>query len=70
MTRIIVAMSGATGAPLGVRLLEALRDIPQVETHLILSAWARHHRLMRAGSSTAPGLARVNGLLDGISVPP
>ncbi|MCO6000329.1 UbiX family flavin prenyltransferase [Actinoallomurus sp. WRP9H-5] len=34
-------MSGATGAPFGVRLLEALRDIPQVESHLILSAWAR-----------------------------
>ncbi|MEU9315019.1 non-oxidative hydroxyarylic acid decarboxylases subunit B [Streptomyces sp. NPDC048295] len=40
-TRIIVAMSGATGAPFGVRLLESLRDIPEVETHLILSTWAR-----------------------------
>lgn len=40
-TRIIVAMSGATGAPFGVRLLKALRDIPEVETHLILSTWAR-----------------------------
>jgi 4-hydroxy-3-polyprenylbenzoate decarboxylase len=34
-------MSGATGAPLGVALLEALRDIPEVETHLVLSRWAR-----------------------------
>jgi flavin prenyltransferase len=41
MTRIIVGMSGATGAPFGVRLLEALRGIPEVETHLILSSWAR-----------------------------
>ena len=39
--RLIVAMTGATGAPLGVRLLEVLRDMPDVETHLILSRWAR-----------------------------
>jgi 4-hydroxy-3-polyprenylbenzoate decarboxylase len=39
--RLIVAMTGATGAPLGVRLLETLREIPKVETHLILSRWAR-----------------------------
>jgi 4-hydroxy-3-polyprenylbenzoate decarboxylase len=39
--RLIVAMTGATGAPLGVRLLETLREMPDVETHLILSRWAR-----------------------------
>jgi len=39
--RLIVGMTGATGAPLGVRLLEALRDLPGVETHLVLSRWAR-----------------------------
>ena len=39
--RLIVAMTGATGAPLGVRLLEVLRDLPEVETHLILSKWGR-----------------------------
>lgn len=39
--RLIVAMTGATGAPLGVRLLETLREMPEVETHLILSRWAR-----------------------------
>jgi flavin prenyltransferase len=39
--RLIVAMTGATGAPLGVRLLEALRDQDEVETHLVLSRWAR-----------------------------
>ncbi|MFD2472232.1 UbiX family flavin prenyltransferase [Amycolatopsis silviterrae] len=41
MTRLVVAMSGATGAPFGVRLLEVLRDLPGVETHLVLSTWAR-----------------------------
>lgn len=39
--RIIVAMTGATGAPIGVRLLEALRGFPDVETHIVLSKWSR-----------------------------
>lgn len=29
--RLIVGMTGATGAPLGVELLQALRAIPDVE---------------------------------------
>src|SRR4051812_29701220 len=33
-------MTGATGAPLGIRLLEVLAELG-VETHLILSDWAR-----------------------------
>jgi 4-hydroxy-3-polyprenylbenzoate decarboxylase len=39
--RLIVGMSGATGAPLGVAVLRALRGIPEVETHLVMSRWAR-----------------------------
>ncbi|MEV5148100.1 non-oxidative hydroxyarylic acid decarboxylases subunit B [Streptomyces sp. NPDC052727] len=39
--RLIIGMTGATGAPLGVRLLEVLRDMENVETHLVLSRWAR-----------------------------
>lgn len=37
MKRIIVGMTGASGAIYGVRLLEVLRGIPDVETHLVLS---------------------------------
>jgi 4-hydroxy-3-polyprenylbenzoate decarboxylase len=35
--RIIVAITGATGAVYGVRLLEALREGGQVESHLVVS---------------------------------
>ena len=38
--RLIVGMTGATGAPLGISLLLALRAL-EVETHLVLSPWAR-----------------------------
>jgi 4-hydroxy-3-polyprenylbenzoate decarboxylase len=35
--RIVVAVTGATGAVYGVQLLERLRAIPGVETHLVIS---------------------------------
>lgn len=40
MRRLIVGLTGATGAILGVRLLEGLKQA-EVETHLIISNWAR-----------------------------
>ncbi|WP_455815211.1 non-oxidative hydroxyarylic acid decarboxylases subunit B [Pseudomonas graminis] len=38
--KLVVGMTGATGAAIGVRVLTALRDLG-VETHLIISKWAR-----------------------------
>jgi flavin prenyltransferase len=35
--RLIIAITGATGAVYGVRLLQYLRTMPQVETHLLIS---------------------------------
>ncbi|KAL4799333.1 Phenylacrylic acid decarboxylase [Aspergillus venezuelensis] len=37
--RIVVAMTGATGALMGIKLLIALRRL-NIETHLIMSKWA------------------------------
>ncbi len=37
--RLVVAMTGASGAILGIRLLEAARELG-IETHLVMSAWA------------------------------
>jgi flavin prenyltransferase len=39
--RLIVGITGATGAIFGVRLLEALRA-SMIETHLIVSKWGAH----------------------------
>ncbi len=39
--RVVVALTGASGAIYGVRALEVLRELPDVETHLIVSKGAR-----------------------------
>jgi 4-hydroxy-3-polyprenylbenzoate decarboxylase len=38
MRRLIVAITGASGAVYGVQLLRRLRETPGIETHLLLSA--------------------------------
>ncbi|HDR2348898.1 TPA: UbiX family flavin prenyltransferase [Enterobacter asburiae] len=41
MKRLIVGLSGASGAIYGVRLLQVLRNVTEVETHLVMSQAAR-----------------------------
>ncbi len=39
--RLIVGMAGASGIVYGIRALEILRTVPEVETHLVMSPTAR-----------------------------
>ena len=41
--RIIVGISGASGAVYGARLLQVLQDTPGVESHLVVSSAGWHH---------------------------
>lgn len=41
MRRIIIGISGASGAVYGIRALQALKDAPDIETHLVLSPSAK-----------------------------
>ncbi|MEM6583422.1 MAG: UbiX family flavin prenyltransferase [Pseudomonadota bacterium] len=39
--RLIVGISGSSGVIYGIRLLEMLREIPEVESHLVISSGAK-----------------------------
>ena len=51
MKRLIVGISGASGAIYGVRLLQVLRDVAGVETHLVMSQPARQTRSLETDLS-------------------
>lgn len=60
MRRIIVAVTGASGAVYGVRALELLRGVPDVETHLVMTRAAR----ATIGYETDHSVADVRALAD------
>ena len=51
MKRLIVGLAGASGTIYGIRLLEVLRDVPDVETHLVMSAAAKRVTLLETDYS-------------------
>jgi flavin prenyltransferase len=61
MRRIIVGITGASGAILGVELLRQLQQFADVETHVVLSRWARATIHLETGltSGDVAGLADV-----------
>jgi 4-hydroxy-3-polyprenylbenzoate decarboxylase len=58
--RIIIAITGASGAVYGIRALELLRGIPDVETHLVMTKAAR----ATIGYETDRSVAEVRALAD------
>ena len=64
MRRIIVGITGATGAIFGVRVLQALRAA-DVESHLILSEWGRRTIEHETGFTLAQ-LRRLAAVVHGL----
>lgn len=60
MRRLIVALTGASGIIYGVRALQLLRDVEDVETHLILSPSA----IRTAAEELDIGADEIRGLAD------
>ena len=58
--RLIVGMSGASGVIYGVRLLEVLQPVPEVETHLVMSNGAK----LNISLETDRQLKDIEGLAD------
>jgi polyprenyl P-hydroxybenzoate/phenylacrylic acid decarboxylase-like protein len=48
--RLVVGISGSSAPQLGICLLRALRDCPEVETHLVVSEGASHTLKLEAGT--------------------
>ena len=63
--RILVAITGASGSIYGVRLLELLRPMPDVETHLILSKAGR----VTLAAECEPAADEVEALADAVHAP-
>ncbi|MBA8832948.1 UbiX family flavin prenyltransferase [Rhizobium leguminosarum] len=61
MRRLIIGISGASGAIYGLRALEMLRDFDDVETHLVISPAAIRTALAEGTGKTAD---EIRGLAD------
>ena len=60
MRRIVVGISGASGSIYGIRLLEALARLPEIESHLVLTPTAK----MNIGLETDWKVSDVEALAD------
>lgn len=58
--KLIIAIAGASGVIYGIRMLETLKDMPDVETHLIMTKTGR----MNIGIETNHSIQYVEDLAD------
>ena len=63
MKRLIIGITGASGVIYGIRMLEVLRELPDVQTHLILSNAGKRTVLLETDYS----IADVEGLAGEVS---
>jgi polyprenyl P-hydroxybenzoate/phenylacrylic acid decarboxylase-like protein len=63
--RLIVGISGSSAPQLGVALLTLLQSVPEVETHLVLSAGARRSIELELGMTVADVQALGDVVYDG-----
>lgn len=61
ISRVVVGISGASGAAIAVRIVERLAEMRDVETHLVISSSARQTLLHEAG---ATAMGRILALAD------
>ena len=66
--KLIIAITGATGTIYGVRLLEELKTVPDIETHLIVSdaGWLTIAHELDMSKDAIRGLADVNHACNNI----
>lgn len=62
--RIIIGISGASGSIYGIRLLELLREVPGVETHLVLSSAGKLTLALETGRKVPEVLALAHHVHD------
>jgi 4-hydroxy-3-polyprenylbenzoate decarboxylase len=73
LQRLIIGISGASGAIYGIRLLEVLRGVAEIETHLVMSGAARQTIALETDYSPAAVQAladvsyRINDIAAAIS---
>ena len=60
MKRLIIGISGASGVIYGIRMLEVLKELGNVETHLIMSKFGR----LNIDIETDHSIDYVEGLAD------
>ena len=58
--RILLAMTGATGAAIGLAVLDRLHAADHVETHLIVSKWARQTVAQETDADIDAALAKAD----------